>query len=404
MKFSMDAADLKAAMERMMPILKSRECANVFPDYMHVVANGNGVYIIGDTGHYALEIKLDATVQDHGEAWMHQSDIRKISSLTGWITITASSKDKCICFQSGKKRVELIDHDCTTASLYKNSERDDHLFDILASDLCASIASVSAALACEDARELLKGYNINGKTGKLIACDGYRLHAAKLAMENESMCLLKLNRTFRGEAYAHLRAALKSCMNSRIRVYDTDRFIKFVGDDFVYYVLCYDGEYMNAESIIPKKRDYAFKIDAGELGAIAKEYEYWCKKEGCMALVTRDNKMYAALAQPEFRTVDIVEHFELGNMPAPGDYLTLFAPAYIKDAMAAFGKNAVISAYGEYAEYGSCNVKPIMFESDKLECLVLPVRGSYARADEFGKLVFSFIGDAVKPFASAMGI
>ena len=389
MKFSVDAANLKAAMDRMLPMLKTRKVATIFPEYMHIVANENGAFLIGDVGNYALEIKLQADVQNFGKAYLHHSEIKRISGVSGLVTV--SKENKHVCFQCSKKRVELADHDCDVPEgFYRKSEFDIRLFDIKAGNLCDAFASVMPALAVEDTREMLTGYYLNGRSGKVIACDGYRLHAAKLDFQNDSIDMLDLNHTIRGEVYTHLKAILKPNMDMNVSVYKMEHFLKFVGEDFEYYAGYINGEYINVDSIIPKQHEYDFEINASELAGIAKEYVSQCGKDGVMALSASGNRMYAALAMEGYRTIDAMDSFKPDHMPESGAYFTLFNPTYIKDAMASFEKGEKVAAYGTYRAHIGSNVHPTMFVSDKLECLVLPVRGSCDKADVFNRLMFNF--------------
>lgn len=375
MKFSLDAVNLKSAMDRMLPLLKACDVTTIFPEYMHFIVNEAGAFLAGDSGFHALKIKLNANVCEYGEAYLHRSDIKRLSSISGMVTVSADKKH--VCFQCAKKRVELINHNCDVpAGLYTSLKQDDRMFDIKAADLCAALAAVEAAADRDErcTRDLLKGYNINGRMAKIIACDGYRMHAYKFPTENESMKMLDLNRTMRGEAYTHLKAILKPCMDRMISVYDMEKFIKFAGEDFTYYIACIDGNYININNVIPARKDFDFEFKAGELAAIAKEYMMQCRGDGSMAMETCKDRLVAALCLDDYRTVDVVEEFDVQQLPSEEGYFSLFNPAYICDAMKAFDKNEIVTAYGEYAEKNGANVKPTMFVAGRLECLVLPVR------------------------------
>lgn len=390
MKISIDGKQFKESVDRAMTLIKGRSAIYLM-ECIKLIADDSGAYLYATNGLYALKIKLDAHVVEQGEAYVNADDMKKVYAMPGFLSIEAG---KSFVVRNGKKRSEVVtraadmDLECMFVGNVKDAEDDGQLFSMGADAFMSMLRATDCARSQVEesgGREVLNGFNFNGNLMKLVALDGYRLHAVKLAADDVDFVKMNgFNKVVFGNMYAHLKKIVKGkSVKGVLRMHDFGKYMKVIGSDFEYSVCYISGDPLKVEKIIPNQFDYAYRVSVKELAEIVKGYKANCtfsKEDGAntMYMHVVGDQLRTSMMNSEIHTMDELEHYE--NVEGMTDqYFHGFNVTYMHDALTAIkdysGDDEIIaSGTNNYNVICHCNTHPLLFNSDNLLCLVLPVR------------------------------
>lgn len=390
MKISIDGKQFKEAVDRAMTLIKGRPVIYLM-ECIKLIADDSGAYLFATNGLYALKIKLDAHVVEQGEAYVNADDMKKVYAMPGFLSIEA---EKAFVVRNGKKRSEVVtraadrDLECMFVGNVKDAEDGGQLFVVGADVLMSMLRATDCARSQAEesgGREVLNGFNFNGGLMKLVALDGYRLHAVKLAVDEvDSVKMNGFNKAVHGNMYAHLKKIIKGkSAKGVLHVHDFGKYMKVIGGDFEYSICYIPGDPLKVEKIIPAQFDFSYRLSAKELSEIVKGYKANCtfsKEDGANTMYMHivGDQLRTAMMNSEIHTMDELENYE--NINGMTDqYFHGFNVAYMHDALTSIKDycsedEIVVSGTNGYNTICHCNTHPLLFTSNNLLCLVLPVR------------------------------
>lgn len=403
MKISIDGKQFKEAVDRAMTLIKGRPVIYLM-ECIKLIADDSGAYLFATNGLYALKIKLDAHVVEQGEAYVNADDMKKVYAMPGFLSIEA---EKAFVVRNGKKRSEVVtraadrDLECMFVGNVKDAEDRGQLFTVGADVLMSMLLATDCARSQAEesgGREVLNGFNFNGGLMKLVALDGYRLHAVKLAVDEvDSVKMNGFNKAVHGDMYAHLKNIIKGkSAKGVLHVHDFGKYMKVIGDDFEYSICYIPGDPLKVEKIIPAQFDFSYRLSVKELSEIVKGYKANCictdevgAKSMHMHIV--NGQLRTGMMHSEIHTMDELESYS-PDYGMNDKYFHSFNVRYVHDALTAikeYDDDDVVIASGtnSYNMMTSVNVHPLLLTHGNMLCLVLPVR----IAEEYIPAIKSFM-------------
>ena len=403
MKISIDGKQFKEAVDRAMTLIKGRPVIYLM-ECIKLIADDSGAYLFATNGLYALQIKLDAHVVEQGEAYVNADDMKKVYAMPGFLSIEA---EKAFVVRNGKKRSEVVtraadrDLECMFVGNVKDAKDGGQLFAVGADALMSMLRATDCARSQAEesgGREVLNGFNFNGGLMKLVALDGYRLHAVKLAVDDvDSVKMNGFNKAVHGDMYAHLKKIIKGkSAKGVLHVHDFGKYMKVIGGDFEYSICYIPGDPLKVEKIIPAQFDFSYRLSVKELSEIVKGYKANCictdeVGANSMHMHIVNGQLRTGMMHSEIHTMDELE----GYSPDYGmndKYFHSFNVRYMYDALTAikeYDDDDVVIASGtnSYNMMTSINVHPLLLTHGDMLCLVLPVR----IAEEYIPAIKSFM-------------
>ena len=370
MKFKMDGALFKRSVDRVIDVAKAaviHESA-----YIKIEAKDGSVSFAASVLNCSGKVWVDAEIIEEGTAYVFLNDLKKVYAMGDWLTVSATQS--AFMVQNRKKRSQvpcskIEENTYFSADLEKLlfvADSDSLLHSLEITDQARNLYEVQVT-----ARECMEGFHFDGKNRRIIATDGFRMHAAKLDMQDENgNYAVPFEKTVHGCLFAHLKKIIGKRSAGNVSVYDAERYVAFTGADFDYRVCIYEAVYPKVFELLPKDYEYAFTVSTKEMLKVAKEYSK--VKAEAMYLSCCAEDMVAAMESPDYRTADCIESYaDARGMES--EKLLIINPIYVAHAMLAFDDETV-RAYGHYKTgTAGLNNRPTVFENDELLVLILPV-------------------------------
>ncbi len=373
----------KRSMERVMAVIM-KGAPLAYMDYIKMSATPNGVKLEAVGHRDAVMIDMNASVIECGSAYVHKGDVKKISNLSGYLTIATSNE--ILTVRNEKKRSAISTRNFDDKEFFHDGGSDKiELFKVSSEKLLDMLEITNPARDGVDSnRPVLTGFHISSKYNRMITLDGYRMHAVRLDIDDSSGNFCHYNITINGDIYPHLNKILKGRPATVLTAYDCEHnTLRIVGSDFEYYVGYLDGDYPDAYGTLKGKdgKDYSYKVDAGEIGAIAKEYMRQShgirdNSDNLIYLMGNGDGLSAAMSTTDYQTTDKIESACDMAGCMDGNMIAL-NPKYVSDGMDAF-KNygGLVSVYGGYRLSNESNACPMSVETEDVLVLILPVINS----------------------------
>lgn len=394
MRFEIEGKAFKDYMDRAMAVVKPGSVF-AYMESVEIVANEDGVFLKAGSDKSAVVIRMGAAMIECGSAYIHISDIKRIYNMTGYVTIETIGNR--IVIRNGKKKsdVRALTFD-DAQPFYSKMNINGELFRVNCDNFLNMLSVTDAAREQNDnaLRPIMTGFNINGAEGRVIACDGFRMHAAKLDVTDENPELFfKYKRTICGLAYSQLKKIVKHSIGVAMTAYDYDGCMKLAGGDFDYYVRYLDGEYPDVYNQVfkpvVKGQQYAYTLDVKELQSVAKEYVRMRpgRDENVMYLLCKDSEMVSAFASDNYRTADYLSGVKDMCKVENGHMIGL-NPEFVSDAMSALAECTTHArAFGQYVDIDGSNIKPMGVSHDTIDMLLLPVKAIAERVKNIREFV-----------------
>lgn len=368
MKFKMNGKQFKSCIKRVMDIAKSAAVLDMA--YIRIKAENNTVSFGVASVDCCGNVWTEAEVIEEGCACVFVNDIKRVYGMPDMLMVSTSGNAMSV--QNHKKRSQVACKDLEE-NTYFHAVLSKPLFVTEGEALIRALLRTDRARAtsdiCASQRECMEGFHFNGTNRKIVATDGFRMHAVELDMRDEDNCLpLPFEKTVHGCIYGHLKKMMAG-QASQVKVYDAEKFLVFRGEDFDYRVCVYECNYPKVLSIVPNDSEYSFQLSPQELLKIAKEYAV--EKSEAMYFSCSES-LITAMVNPDFRTSDLLESYQ-NAIGLSEERLLILNPVYVVHAMEAFDGNQ-IKVYGKYKMSNlGANNQPIVFEADDLLALILPV-------------------------------
>lgn len=309
-------------------------------------------------------IEIPAFVIEPGFAVVAIDDIVKVTGIADEITIEVDG----VTFDvyGKKKSYSVINHPTYKESFPEFPELPNQEIAIMSGDkLLETFSLLVPMTSCDDANKMLTVLNFNTINRSIVALDGHRIGMRKLTSEE---CKGEKSVNIPAFTYTHLKAIADK--KSFISIMANDKYVAFVGDDYVYIARVVEGEYFKYEKMISDGNyyDYSFNINPSELGDITKEYYKIVKvdKKKPMCMVNRpEYGVQVGIVTSDYRTSDHLETIK-NEDGMNNEWEFAMNPKFIFDAMQMF--NGEVNIMGKYSRK-----TPIICKDDEFTALILPV-------------------------------
>ena len=366
MRFTIDSAEFKIITERA-AIVSNKKGPVVYVTGINLIADAEKQKVTiraTNLTSYALVFTDAAVVKESGNVYIEAEDLRRLYNIVGDITV--ESDGKTLLVRSSKKQGEISAS--TPKELLFPTTDENLAFAADKEDMLDTFSKLSCCLA-GDERPPYTGFNVADVSfhHRIAALDGYRAAVRGIEWKFRD----GLNITIPGFIVKELTKVSANKKEEEIAVYADEKYVRFVGLDFVYITRLLEGKYLDVDSLlVPKGATYKFEVKADKLFAIAKEYSgFLSKVKQPMFLCYKNGKYIAAAESLQYRTSDVLEiSNECG---VPEDLIYSVNSHFLKDLMAIFGKETVVIESGLHgAEHNTWLIRG----ENGYSALILPVR------------------------------
>lgn len=394
MKISMDCVDFKKAVEKAIALTVKNGVLPFVSSIKidaHKDATGKyGVDICATDSESFLKVRVDAAVIEPGSVFIHVSDVKKVYSMSGNVTI--SGEDGKFTVSNGRKKSTVPSYDYSSGYPEFPGESGAPFMNISENCLYNTLGALISFSSCNDANKTMCSYYFDGKHERIVTCDSYRLGFRNLPetfVDNEAGAILP------NKIYSHLKKILNAKSDGNVSVRLTKQYAIFCGEDFTYCIRSLEGNYLNIDSFVDnvlKGIDkFEFELDAEELGKLSKEYKKDTGKEPMLLTYDEANgELLAGVMVTNYYTADVIESFGAENYRSNDlgfNFTYGLNPQYVADAMNVFDgeiKCAGLVPMNKYhGDCSNCMKSAIAFYNDEYTTLVLPVNVSNTTVEKF---------------------
>ena len=265
MKFTMDAKELKTMMDRGMSVInKKTPVQSLTRLYFQVDENGIVKVWGTDMEHYT-EIRSDnAYMTSPGSLGIDIDDIKIISKMNGEITLedvtTEDMKVGKINIKCGKKTVTIPRYANTDVFLPAMDETEVKIIGVKENWLLETITNLAKFTSNQETNKMMQTFNFNTKAKRIEALDGYRIGMRSL----ESQKIYNVADDEKDYVKLHnmcvpvFKKLMDKKSESEIIIYQDKKYIRIVGNDFIYVIRRIDGEYFKVDPMIKFYEDFKF--------------------------------------------------------------------------------------------------------------------------------------------------
>lgn len=265
MKFTMDVKELKAMMDKGMSVIhKKMSAQSLMRLYFQVDENGIVKVWGTDMGHYT-EIRSDnAYMTSPGILGIDIDDIKIISKMNGEITLedvtTEDMKVGKINIKCGKKTVTIPRYANTDVFLPAMDETETKIIGAKENWLLETITNLAKFTSNQETNKMMQTFNFNTKAKRIEALDGYRIGMRSL----ESQKIYNVADDEKDYVKLHnmcvpvFKKLMDKKSESEIIIYQDKKYIRIVGNDFIYVIRRIDGEYFKVDPMIKFYEDFKF--------------------------------------------------------------------------------------------------------------------------------------------------
>lgn len=265
MKFTMDAKELKTMMDKGMSVInKKMPVQSLTRLYFQVDENGIVKVWGTDMEHYT-EIRSDnAYMTSPGILGIDIDDIKIISKMNGEITLedvtTEDMKVGKINIKCGKKTVTIPRYANTDVFLPAMDETETKIIGAKENWLLETITNLAKFTSNQETNKMMQLFNFNTKAKRVEALDGCRIGMRSLESQkiynvaDDEKDYVKLHNM----CVSVFKKLMDKKSESEIIIYQDKKYIRIVGNDFIYVIRRIDGEYFKVDPMIKFYEDFKF--------------------------------------------------------------------------------------------------------------------------------------------------
>lgn len=369
MKFQMYGKEFKTLVDRIGGIVPKKTLLQVM-ECVKIEAHGNNVkFSATDSTDYAT-IEVYANVYEDGVVWVLLSDLKKILAINDDITVTAT--DLKLDIRSSKKSYEIPCHmDYDDMWVEKPSVSNNDIICMQSeSEFLKHLATLNCSRSAEEANKMMTAFYLDLPNRKIVTLDGHRIGVANLVggmfAPNAKGLILD------GTLYNSLKSLIGKQKNNdrRIEIYADNKYVEFIGEDYVLTSRLLDGEYFNYKKLtgdIFSGSEYTYRFNTKEMLNIAKEYSkvITADNKSPMILYNNNGNVATGVQVSNYRTSDVLENVD-AEYGMDHEWYVGVNPRFVMDACNAFSEEAEVK--GTYSFK-----KPIIIMDETYEFLILPV-------------------------------
>jgi len=265
MKFTMDAKELKTMMDRGMSVINKKTPAQSLTRLYFQVDENGIVKVWGTDMEHYTEIRSDnAYMTSPGILGIDIDDVKIISKMNGEITLedvtTEDMKVGKINIKCGKKTVTIPRYANTDVFLPAMDETETKIIGAKENWLLETITNLAKFTSNQETNKMMQLFNFNTKAKRVEALDGYRIGMRSLEgqkiynVADDEKDYVKLHNM----CVPVFKKLMDKKSESEIIIYQDKKYIRIVGNDFIYVIRRIDGEYFKVDPMIKFYEDFKF--------------------------------------------------------------------------------------------------------------------------------------------------
>lgn len=276
MKFTMDAKELKAMLDKVMTAINKKSKLDCFRKIYVQVDNAGIVRVLGtDIEHHYVEIRsINAYDTNIGDIGIDIDDVKVITKMSGEITLEDGGLNKSINVKCGKKIVSIPRYENIDTFLPSMDDTETHILTLNESWLLETVTNLYPFTTDEKGNEMLEVFNFNTLYERVEAIDSYRigirsLSKQKIITKMKSKCdedSVKLNR----RCVPVFKKIMDKKSDAEIKVYQDKKYVRVEGNDFTYIIKRKDGGYYDTEKMLSNDYKYTFNADRESMLSVMK--------------------------------------------------------------------------------------------------------------------------------------
>lgn len=374
MKFTMNAKDLKAMMEKGMAVIDRKAPLSTLTRLYFQIDENATLKVWGtDMDHWA-EVRSDSAYQtSSGIVGINIDDIKIISKMTGEITLedvsTESIEAGKINIKCGKKIVTIPSYQNIDIFLPSMDESEKIIMSVKENWLFETVVNLSTYTADDDNSKMMQVFNFNTKLKRIEALDGHRIGMRTL--ENQVIYETTENLFDTVKINNKCVPVFKKLMDKKsekeIKIYQDRKYIRLEGSDFTYLIRRIDGEYFKVDQMLNMPDDYRFVPDREKILEAMKYDAELRKTSGAdrnpVVLHSENGNLYSYIAAGKYEAFD---EFETNENTMKDNFYIGFDPQFLADAFNIVDSDKPLC-------FGTGNKAPLLINGDEYKILVLPV-------------------------------
>lgn len=389
MKFTMNAKDLKAMMEKgMAAIDKKATLSTLTKLYFQIDENGILKVWGTDMEHWA-EVRTDNIYDiQPGVLGIDMDDIKIISKMSGEITLedvtTEDMEVGKINIKCGKKIVTIPRYQNTDIFLPSMDEDKKKIMSVKENWLLETVVNLNTYTADDDNRKMMQVFNFNTKSKRIEALDGHRIGMRTL--ENQTIYETTESSFDTVKIHNKCVPVFKKLMDKKsekeIEIYQDGKYIRLEGNDFTYIIRRIDGEYFKVDQMLNVSEDYRFVPDRDKI-LEAMKYDAELRKisgrdKDPVILHSENGNLYSYISVGKYEAFD---EFETSENNMKNNFYIGFNPQFLTDAFNIVDSDKPLC-------FGTSSKTPLLINGDEYKILVLPVNiGNEDYSAEFTKRI-----------------
>ena len=333
-----------------------------------IATDGDSITIQSTNMESYVTLRIDdVTIIEHGEIVINSSDMEKILMVKGMIRITVNEKN-IINAKSEKKKTTVCGIPAKEYPDFPAVEQtEDSLAMVIpnANSFCADLKILGISKSLVESKPMYTGFNFNSTNNSICTIDGYRMTVKKVDWFTEK----STNITVRGMVDKEL-AKIIGKDKSKIRVYNTERYVAFVGSDFTYIVKLLVGNFLDWKEMMPNEdvqSEFSFADTKAFLDTL-KEYDKFTDKKNktpCVITGYSSNSILTDFRNGRYNTTDEVNV----NGSFSKDTFIGVNSKYLYEALSLYYKEDI-----DYTVKIYNSITPIVITGGDWISLVVPVK------------------------------
>ena len=384
MRFTMNAKDLKAMMEKGMTAINKRVVVPTLARLYFQVDEKGTVRALGtDMDHYAEARSDDAYQTSPGVLGIDVDDIKILTKMNGEITLEDVTTEDMndvgkINIRCGKKLVTIPRYSNTDVFLPSMDETEAKILTVKESWLLDTVVNLDTYTSSEDNRKMMQVFNFNTKAQRVETLDGHRIGMRTL--ENQIIHEVTENPFETVKIHKMCVPVFKKLLDKKsereVEIYQDKKYIRVEGKDFTYVTRRVDGEYFDISKMLGIAEDFRFVANRENMLEVM-------KYDADLAKTVKDNKipvilhsenrtLYSYIATAKYESFDELETKE-NRMK--NDLYIGFNPQYLADVFSIVDSDEPVCA-------GSGAKSPMIIYGNEYSFLVLSVNLNYSGVAE----------------------
>lgn len=206
---------------------------------------------------------------ENGKISFDIENLKLLKTLTGDITISQDAED-FIFVVAGKKKIKIQTVPSEYEFYHLNNENFIEKIKMKECNLLETLTKLYPFIGFKSVQEILSFYHFNLEYNAIEVCDSYTIMTRSIA-DNEK--INSGNFLLHNRVYEYLKKILNKKSENPVSIYEGDKYIKILGDEFEYYQYKPNGaEYLNISRIVNFQSNTEFMVKTQDFRSCIEYY------------------------------------------------------------------------------------------------------------------------------------